>query len=219
MRSSRVEDPARIRALLESDRPWAAYALADLEPGFREHCHWHAREDGPPAVVMLYRRADPPVIFALGSAERLAPLIQEIDEPALFLHVRPEALAAIETCYRVGAEVRPQWRMTLEPDRFRPVPSDDVSRLGSGDVEGIRALYGDGAARGEAPDFFDPSLVDRGMFRGVREGADLVAVAGTHVVSHAESVCALGNVYVRHDRRGRCLGARVTRAVSADAHA
>ena len=216
MGSSRVEDPARIRALLESDRPWAAYALADLEPGFREHCLWLAREDSPPALVMLYRRVNPPVIFALGSAERLASLFREIEEPALYLHVRPEALPAIETRYRT-AEVRPQWRMTLEPEHFRPVPPGDASRLGPRDVEAIRALYADGEPRGEAPDFFDPSMVGQGIFRGVQERGELVAVAGTHVVSHAESVCAIGNVYVRHDRRGRGLGASVTSAVAADA--
>ena len=32
--------PATIRAILETDRGWSAYALADLEPGFFEHSHW-----------------------------------------------------------------------------------------------------------------------------------------------------------------------------------
>jgi len=216
MGSSRVEDPARIRALLETDRPWAAYALADLEPGFREHCQWLAREDAPPALVLLYRRADPPVIFALGTALRLTPLLEEIEEPALILHVRPEALPAIEARYRVE-DLRPQWRMILERDAFRPVPSGDAARLGPGDVEAIRALYADGEPKGEAPDYFDPSMVEQGLFSGVWEGAEIVAVAGTHVVSSAESVCAIGNVYVRRDRRGRGLAARVTSAVAAAA--
>lgn len=216
MGSSRVEDPARIRALLESDRPWAAYALADLDPGFWEQSEWLTRKDSPPALVLLYRGADPPVIFAVGTADRLAPLIQEVEPPVLSLQVRPEALTAIETRYRV-AQSQPQWRMTLEPERFRPVPSSDVSRLGPGDVEAIRVLYADGEPTGEAPDFFEASMVEQSMFRGLREGSELVAVAGTHVVSHAESVCAIGNVYVRHDRRGRGLGARVTSAVAADA--
>jgi ribosomal protein S18 acetylase RimI-like enzyme len=216
MGSSPVEDAARIRALLESDRPWAAYALADLSPGFREHCRWFVREGAPPALAMLYCRADPPVIFALGTAERLAPKVQEIEDPVLLLHVRPEALAAIETCYQV-VESRPQWRMTLDPERFRPVPSSDAARLGPGDVEAMRALFADGEPRGEAPDFFEPWMVEQGLFRGVFEGAELVAVAGTHVVAPEESVCAIGNVYVRQDRRGRGLGAVVTSAVAAAA--
>ena len=216
MGSPRVEDSARIRAVLESDRPWAAYALADLSPGFREHCRWFVREGSPPALVMLYCRIDPPLIFALGTAERLAPKVQEIEPPVLLLHVRPEALAAIATRYEV-VESRPQWRMILEPERFRPVASGGGSPLGSGDVEAIRALFADGEPRGEAPDFFEPGMVEQGLFRGLWEGADLVAVAGTHVVAPQESVCAIGNVYVRQDRRGRGLGAVVTSAVAADA--
>jgi len=216
MGSPRVEDSARIRAVLESDRPWAAYALADLSPGFGEHCQWFVGEGSPPALVMLYCRIDPPVLFALGTAERLAPKVQEIEPPVVLLHVRPEALAAIETRYRV-VESRPQWRMILEPERFRPVASGGGSPLGSGDVEAIRALFADGEPRGEAPDFFDASMVEQGLFRGLWEGAHLVAVAGTHVVAPQESVCAIGNVYVRQDRRGRGLGAVVTSAVAADA--
>lgn len=216
MGSSRVEDSTRIRAVLESDRPWAAYALADLSPGFGEHCRWFVREASPSALVMLYCKFDPPVIFTLGPAEHLASLINEIEPPALLLHVRPEALPAIETRYRV-LESRPQWRMTLEPERFRPAPSAGVSRLGLADVDAIRTLNADGEARGEAPDFFDVAMVEQGRFRGVWEGAALVAVAGTHVVAVEESVCAIGNVYVRGDRRGRGLGAAVTSAVAADA--
>jgi len=216
MGSLRVKDPARIRALLESDRPWAAYALADLNPGFWEHSEWLALKDSPPALVLLYRRADPAVIFALGTADRLAPMIQELELPVLSLHVRPEALAAIENRYQVTS-VQPQWRMTLGPELFRPLPSGDVSRLGPGDLAAMRVLYADGEPGGEAPDFFDASMVEQGMFRGLWEGAALVAVAGTHVVSPVESVCAIGNVYVRHDRRGRGLGERVTSAVAADA--
>ena len=46
----RGEDAARIRAVLESDRPWAAYALADLSPGFREHCQWFVGEGADPLI-------------------------------------------------------------------------------------------------------------------------------------------------------------------------
>jgi hypothetical protein len=34
---TQITDRTTIRAILETDRPWAAYALADLEPGFFEY--------------------------------------------------------------------------------------------------------------------------------------------------------------------------------------
>ena len=41
----------------------------------------------------------------------------------------------------------------------------------------------------------------------------LIAAAGTHLVSREEGAAAIGNVYVRRDRRGGGLGRAVTAAV------
>jgi hypothetical protein len=35
-----LTDRGLIQAILERDRPWAAYALADLEPGYAEQALW-----------------------------------------------------------------------------------------------------------------------------------------------------------------------------------
>jgi predicted GNAT family acetyltransferase len=59
-------------------------------------------------------------------------------------------------------------------------------------------------------------MLEQGVFYGIGEGADLVAVAGTHLVSGPESVGAVGNVYTRRDRRGRGLAGRATSAVTAE---
>lgn len=212
----RIADPSVIRTILELDRPWAAYALGDLSPGFAEHCEWFALLDEPPALVLLYRRFDPPVLFALGSPDRLACLMQEIETPAVSLQVRPDAMAAILPHYR-SAELRAMWRMLVGPETFRATAIGEASPLSGADIDAITGLYADGHQRGEGPDFFDPSMVDQGIFRGVWEGAELVAVAGTHLVAPSYGACAIGNVYTRHDRRCHGLAARVTSAVVSDA--
>jgi ribosomal protein S18 acetylase RimI-like enzyme len=56
-------------------------------------------------------------------------------------------------------------------------------------------------------------MVADGVFHGIYEGTGLVAVAGTHLLAREEGVAAIGNVYTRHDRRGRGLGRLVTSAV------
>jgi GNAT superfamily N-acetyltransferase len=212
----RLDDPTAIQAILERDRPWAVYALGDLGPGFAEHSDWFALEDEPPALLLLYRRFDPPVLFALGAPERLASLIDEVDLPVVSLHLRPEALAALAPGYRL-AETRAMWRMLVEPATVRPAPVADVSPLDLSDLDAILGLFADGHRRGEGPAFFDPSMVGHGIFRGVWEGDDLVAVAGTHMTEPSFSVCAIGNVYTRHDRRRQGLAARVTSAVVTEA--
>jgi ribosomal protein S18 acetylase RimI-like enzyme len=56
-------------------------------------------------------------------------------------------------------------------------------------------------------------MVTDGVFFGVSKGEDLIAAAGTHLMSREEGAAAIGNVYVRRDRRGRGLGRAVTAAV------
>jgi len=47
----------------------------------------------------------------------------------------------------------------------------------------------------------------------IYEGTALVAAAGTHLLAREEGAAAIGNVYTRHDRRGRGLGRLTTSAV------
>ena len=86
-----LTDPAEIRTILNTDRPWAVYALGDLAPGFFEHASWFRAPDGAQALALLYRAFVPPVFFALGEAEAVHFLLPEIGrEPEFYLSVRPD---------------------------------------------------------------------------------------------------------------------------------
>lgn len=214
-----LADPGAIRALLETDRPWAAYALADLAPGFFEACEWHAAASQTPpgsaALLLLYRAFETPVLITLGTPQTIGPLLDEIGgERELYLSVRPEILPLVKARYMVKPETA-MWRMLLAPEAFRPSPLRQAERLGPGDLQALQQLYADGLQTGEAPDFFSPEMVEQGVFFGIREGPALVATAGTHLYSPQESVGTVGNVYTRRDRRGRGLAGGVTGAVTA----
>lgn len=205
--------PATIREILETDRRWAVYALGDLEPPHSEFSEWRTTPDGS-ALILLYRRVTPNVLFTLGAPEQLHPLLEQLTEPELFLLVRPEILPVLKERYIVQSEI-PMWRMILEPSRFPSVSADGAVRLGLEEVPALYALFADGRTTGEEPDFFFPALVVEGAFFGIWEGAELVAAAGTHLVSENLSLAAVGCVYVCRDRRGRGLGRMVTQAVTA----
>ncbi|HEX8984219.1 MAG TPA: GNAT family N-acetyltransferase [Bryobacteraceae bacterium] len=202
---------AAIRAILETDRYWSLYALGDLAPGYIEHSEWRTAE-GTPALVLLYRAATPPVLFATGDPTAVARLVEAVDEPVLYLHVRPDTAEALAPLYRDGG-LKPMWRMALDAKRFRPEPSSGCVRLASADGDALERLYGDGRDAGESPDFFFPSMLANGVFFGVWEGGELAAAAGTHLAVPQESVGAVGNVYTRRDRRGRGLAGALTSAV------
>jgi len=91
--------------------------------------------------------------------------------------------------------------------------AENVKRLRELDVPALKKLYADGDKTGESPDFFYDSMVPAGVFFGVYEGEELIAAAGTHLFAPEEGAAAIGNVYVRRDRRGRGLGRIVTSAV------
>lgn len=205
-------DFARVGALLDRDRAWAAYAIADLAPEFSPDCSWHVSADRSSALVLLYRGFSPPILFATGDSAQLPPLFNEIDAPVVSLHLRRDAIGALVPVYR-PSHLQPMWRMAVEAASFIPAQGPPVLALNDTDLDAVLRLYDDGEAQAERPAFFSPSMLAQGTFRGIREGADLIAVAGTHVFSARLGVCAIGNVYTRRDRRGRGLAARATSAV------
>jgi ribosomal protein S18 acetylase RimI-like enzyme len=215
----RLDNPAAIRAILETDRPWAAYALADLAPGFFEACEWHALQGPAPALILLYRAFETPVLVSLGAPQAVDALLDEIGGQAeMYLSIRPEILPLIEARY-VVKHAAAMWRMVLKPEAFYSTPPralrHESARLSPADLPALQQLYADGLQTGEAPDFFSPEMVEQGVFFGIREGEALIATAGTHLYASGESVGTVGNVYTRRDRRGRGLATLVTRAVTA----
>ena len=209
-------DPAAVRRILETDRPWAVYALADLAPEYRAHAEWRLAAAGRPALLLIYRGFETPVLFAQGAAADLQPLLAGIaDEPRFYLSVWPEIPALLRAR---GSQVRGEkrmWRMLLDARRF-PSGGRHAVRLGPADAVALARLYADGAPAGEAPPFFHAGMLGSGVYYGIRQQGELIAAAGTHVLAPEESVAAIGNVYTRRDRRGRGLGSRVTAAVAAE---
>jgi ribosomal protein S18 acetylase RimI-like enzyme len=213
-----LTDKREIRAILETERPWTAYALADLEPDAFAQSTWFVSADSGPALALLYRAFAIPVLLTVGRPHSLRSVLDEVDVALsgareLYGVVRPEVLPLLVERYHTP-EPRLMHRMLLAAERFRPVPTDNVFRLGPADLESLQRLYADGVAIDEAPEFFIPAMLDEGVYSGVREGRELLAVAGTHVVATTENVAAIGNIYTRRDRRGQGLGACVTSAVA-----
>jgi len=215
----RLRDIPQIRSILSTDRAWAVYALGDLAPGFFEHTDWFGVEDGA-ALLMLYRAFGTPLLFTLGSPERVDSLLDGLPgESDFYLSIRPDVLPLIRARFQVADETA-MWRMVLNPGRFRPA-AGPVTRLGVGDLPALQRLHAggkpDNQRADDAPDFFSASMVEHGVYYGVfDERQNLMAAAGTHLVVPSEGVAAVGNVYTSPDHRGRGLAQRVTSAVIAD---
>lgn len=212
MRVHRLEDPESIQPYLETDRAWAAYALADLDPELRQYAEWYGVEDQHDlrALAMLYRDFEPPVLFTMGEPQGIALILGAALRPArVYLNVRDEHMPVVRSFFQIVQRV-PMWRMTLEAHDFRPVrgPVTDLTPQFTRDLEQLYALGGG--------DSFTPSQVFDGAFFGIAERGRLVAAAGTHVLSQVRSVAAVGNVFTHPDYRGHGYAEITTSAVCAD---
>ena len=199
-----LTDKSEIRSILQRDPRWCVYALGDLTPRLFHKCHWFT-----PDLTLVLHEYGTSILFAMGTGS-IAEALQEVTWPA-HLQVREDALAEIAKHAAVSNE-KHMWRMTYEA-ASPPPPAGDATRLSMSDSPAIDKLYSDGEATGENPDFFYAAMLKDGVFFGVYEEDALIAAAGTHQVARDEDVAAIGNIYVRRDRRGRGLGHLVTAAV------
>ena len=205
---SRGETKAeKIRRILETDRVWSAYALADLSPAEAPLCDWFLEGQ---AVLLIYRGLTPPVLFAHGDPARLLALFAKVPEGPYVYTLLGTYRSLIADRLTPSGEKR-MWRMILKPKEL-PAVTGQTQPLGEANLDEILELF---EGQADRPDAFHPRQLGTGIYHGIREGGKLVCVAGTHVVSDEFGVAAIGNVFTRPELRNRGLAKRATAAVAA----
>lgn len=205
-------DRAMLRAFLETDRLYSAYALCDLDEREFLRTRWGVALVGgePIAVVLQYAGYSPQPIFVMGENDGIEAILADVIKPrTAYVAARTEHLPAIAANYRVDPGPA-MLRMWVDPARFRPFPSD-VRRLLPVEIGELNRLYQLGFAS-----WLPASAISDGLYYGVRVGGRLVSAAGTHVISPAAKLAVVGNVMTHADFRGRGYATAVTGAVTAD---
>ncbi len=205
-------DRAVLRSFLAIDRLYAAYALCDLEEREFGRTRWGAAYDGDDlvAVGLEYTGPTPQPLFVMGSTEGIAAVLRDVIKPrAAYIAARTSMLPAIETHYRVdpGPEMLRMW---VDRAHFRPYPAT-VQRLLPIETGELNRLYQLGFAS-----WLPSGTVADGVYYGMRVNGQLIAAAGTHVVSPTARLAVVGNVLTHVDYRGRGFATAVAGAVTAD---
>lgn len=212
----RVEDQSELETFF-SDEPAAhVYGLADLEDPFWEPSVWIRRAD---AVVGLVRLPDSQAttVYAVATRDPAGTLQLVVDLLPMIspgtLITAPSGLPEALGSHRGVTWSAPHMRYVLD-DICKAGVAVEASPLGVTSidrdrVEDLQDLYA--ADPGAA--FFLPSMVDHESFVGVYEGGQLVAAAGTHVLSTTKRCAAIGGVYVKPSHRGLGLSKAVTAGV------
>ena len=205
-------DRALLRSFLEGDRLYAAYAICDLEEREFARTRWGLAwdRDVPVALVLEYNGPTPQPLFVMGRQDGIAAVLRDLIRPRLaYVALPPGMIPAIETAYRVDPGPT-MVRMSVDQAQFRPYPAT-VQRLLPIEIGDLNRLYQLGFAS-----WLPPAIVADGVYFGMRVNGQLVAAAGTHVISRGARLAVVGNVLTQVDFRGRGFATAVTGAVTAE---
>ncbi|HEY3072413.1 MAG TPA: GNAT family N-acetyltransferase [Candidatus Limnocylindrales bacterium] len=207
-----ITDRRALRAFLEQDRLFAAYALCDLEDREWNRTRWGAayQDNELVAVVLEYGGASPQPIFVMGRSDGIVAVLRDVIRPrAAYAAALPEHVPALQALYRV--DPGPQMvRMWVDRARFRPYPAD-VQRLLPVEIGELNRLYGLGFTS-----WLPSSAIAEGVYYGIRVNGRLVSAAGTHVISPQARLGVVGNVLTSPEYRGRGYATATTAAVTAE---
>jgi ribosomal protein S18 acetylase RimI-like enzyme len=205
-------DSERIRAFLERDRLYAAYALADLEDRDPGRAKWGVArlDDEIVSLVLEYGGPSPQPLFIAGRDDGIEAILRDVIKPAIaYIACLPANQRAVESRYRL--EAGPQMvRMHVDRSTFRPAEDPGVEPLVPGDAGELNRLYRLGFGS-----WLAPQAVAEGIYYGIRVNGRLVAAAGTHVIGRRARLAVVGNVLTQPEFRGRGYAQATTAAVTA----
>ena len=159
---------------------------------------------------MEYTGPTPQPLFVMGRPDGISAVLRDVIRPrAAYIAARTTMLPAVEAHYRV--DPGPQMvRMWVDRAHFRPYPAT-VQRLLPVEIGELNRLYQLGFAS-----WLPSGAIADGVYFGMRVNGQLVAAAGTHVVSPTARLAVVGNVLTHLDYRGRGFATAVTGAVTAE---
>jgi cyclic pyranopterin phosphate synthase len=200
LRVLKSEDPI-LEALLSRNPIESAYMLGDLDPAYVHGCTWFALDEAPlESVLLLYSALSAPTLLSEGEAQDIEAILLGAWEhiPRRVYFQMPEThTEALASFFRLSKE-REMLRMGLSKAEMPPCKrSDDVvvlSHRDTGDIMGLYQHYPD--------NFFEPSMLNTGMYFGIRINSILVSVAGIHQLSESKGIAAVGNIVTHPDHRG-----------------
>jgi molybdenum cofactor biosynthesis protein MoaC len=196
----RSEDPA-LEVLFSKTPIEAAYMLGDLDPAYAHGCTWFALDERPlKSVLLLYSALSAPTLLSEGSREDLEAIILGAWDqiPRRVYFQMPETHSEVMSVFFRVSKERDMLRMGLSKSEHPPCKrNEDVVVLSHRDTGDIMALYQ------HYPDnFFEPSLLNTGMYFGIRVNSVLVSVAGIHQLSESKGIAAVGNIVTHPEHRG-----------------
>src|SRR5436309_1648273 len=143
---------------------------------------------GTTALAEHHEGLVPQPLFLMGDPDGCEALLETVIKPRdAYFQASDEHHPAMAAHYDLEPPSR-MLRMTVNEETFRPF-AGSAERLTAADIEDLNHLYQLGFRTG-----FPISVVEDGLYYGVRVHGRLVSAAGTHVVNLREGGAVVGNV-------------------------
>jgi len=212
-RARAVSDREEIAAFLRQDRLYAAYALGDLDGPNRNRVAWgmaYDAEGRPTALGEHHEGLVPQPLFLMGAPDGCRAILEHVLKPRdAYLTGTELHETAARDIYDLDAPLV-MLRMVVDRESFAPF-AGPAERLTALDVEDLNRLYQLGFRAG-----FPASVLEEGVYYGVRVRGRLVSAAGTHAINAREGIAVVGNVMTHVDFRGHDFAKMVTSAVTGE---
>lgn len=206
-----------VAAILLRDPVWNCFALADLEPPFRDYSQFpvaRQEESSERAVCLLLRHPIiGEVLSPFGNEEGIATILQQVPLPARpLLQVQERHFPLLQHYYRSETNWRSMLRMAIPPASQQSLlrtytPPQSIKQLSMADVPALENFY---AQHGNA---FSADLFAQAIFFGAYEGEYIIAAGGTHVLSQTYHLAVLGYILTAPQARKQGLATAITAAL------
>lgn len=203
-------------AILLQDPVWNCFALADLEPPWREYSQFataYQEESNEYAICLILRHPIiGQVLSPFGMEEGVAAILQHIALPERpLIQAQEMHISLLQHYYGPETSWKSLLRMAIPSSSLQflaHVPSPLVKQLTTSDLPALRNLY----VR-HLESMFSADLFTQGIYVGVCEGERVIAAGGTHVLAPTSRTAVLGNILTAPHARGRGYATAITAAL------
>ena len=205
---TRLHGGDALHHLLERQRAYATFAIGCLDPRHASSTEWWQAESSDGSALLMHAHTGiGPSLFAMGDPAALEVALSFHPGPLFtFATFQIEHTPIMERFFSI-VNRQPMQRMIVTRAAFRQTGKKAI-RLTASDLSRVNRLYGKEGGQ------YTSRHLQEGLYYGVTQDGELVAIAGTHVISPSEGVAVVGNVYTHPKYRNRGYATAATAAVT-----
>jgi len=211
-RLSILNDTAAIAAFALRNVHLHQFALADLEPRFRPRTTFYdwCADDQIQQLAMVYNAPGDPVLIAhayppAASMRECLHSLLPLLPSRLYAHISHEVVDVVQSAYNVVDRASLSKMALVDVEPSLAINPDSVKALTPADLPALNAFYAITGGGGH----FDPATLAAGHVYAIRNGVDILSVAGVHVESPTYGIAVIGNVATHPAHRCQGLASRV----------